>query len=360
VTRVLAVNPGSSSLKLALVNASVVEQAETLPRWDGDPSPLARVIDVWGPDAISHRVVHGGERDAHEMIDDDCVTHLAGLVRLAPDHQRQALDAITITRRLRPDLPHVACYDTVFHRTIPEAAHTYAVPQSWRDLGVRRYGFHGLSHAASVRQVDEHLGVAAGRRHVGCHLGSGASLCAILDGRSVDTTMGMTPLDGLVMGTRPGSLDPGLVTWLIDAHGIPVEQIEETLNHHSGLLALGGDPNVAGLFDARDRDATLALDVYVHRIVTNIGAMTAAIGGLDILTFTGGIGEHVPEVRRRVGERLDHLNVRIDDQRNINATPPTAIHETTGAVPVLVLPAQEEAQIAYATDELLAGRVARG
>lgn len=355
MSRVLAVNPGSSSLKLALVNSSDVEHSETLPRWDGDPSPLVRVIEEWNPDAIGHRIVHGGDRENHEMIDDDCVAYLAAFVPLAPDHQQQAIDAITVTRRLLPDLPQFACYDTVFHRTMPEATQTYAVPQSWRDLGVRRYGFHGLSHASSASQVRDILGVASSRRHVSCHLGSGASLCAILDGHSVDTTMGMTPLDGLVMGTRPGSLDPGLVTWLIEVHGVAVAEIENALHHRSGLLALGDHPDVPDLLDSADPHAALAMDVYLHRIVTGIGAMAAALGGIDVLSFTGGVGEHVPEVRQRVGNRLEHLAVRVDAERNVAAQPPTSVHEPTSSVPVLVLPAQEEVQIARVTSELIGG-----
>jgi acetate kinase len=342
VTRVLVVNPGSSSLKLSLVHGTEIEHAETLQRWDGEDGPLSEVLQAWEPDAVGHRVVHGGDLEHHAVVDDDVEQHLADWATFAPDHQQQSIDAVAAVRRLRPDLEQVVCFDTVFHRTMPAAAATYAVPQRWRDLGVRRFGFHGLAHASAARQVEERLGVSAARRHVSCHLGSGASLCAILGGRSIDTTMGMTPLEGLVMGERSGTVDPAVVPWLVQQHGMDVADVDATLRHHSGLLALGGSPDVAALLDQPDRHAALAVDVYVHRVVAGVGAMVAALGGLDVLTFSGGVGENVPAVRQRVTDSLGHLGV--------------AGGGDADAGPVLVLPADEEREIAAATLDLLAGR----
>ena len=214
------------------------------------------------------------------------------------------------------DVPAVACFDTAFHATLPEAAHTYAIPLEWRTRwDVRRYGFHGLSHSYASRRAAELVDrPVRDLRTVVCHLGAGASLCAVAGGTSVDTTMGFTPLEGLVMATRSGSVDPGLVLWLQENAGLREHEIAETLEHRSGLLALGGSDDMRVLLaraDGGDDRAALAVDVYVHRLVAGVAAMAASLGGLDVLAFTGGVGENAPAVRARAADRLGFLGVEV-------------------------------------------------
>jgi acetate kinase len=267
------------------------------------------------------------------------------------------LRGLEAARRLLPDVPHVACFDTAFHATLPPEAYTYALPQAWRELrGVRRYGFHGLSHAWAARRATE---LAPGtHRVVTCHLGAGASLAAVLDGRSVDTTMGFTPLDGLVMATRSGSVDPGLITWLEEHEGLAPHEVADALEHRSGLLGLAGTADMPEVLDREDDAAKLALDVYVHRLAGGVAAMTASLGGLDVLVFTGGVGERAAEVRRRTATRLTHLGVRIDDQLNGVAEPDADISArgagAHGGVRVLVVASREDLQIAAGVERALA------
>src|SRR5664280_281432 len=198
---------------------------------------------------------------------------------------------------VHPAVPHVACFDTAFHATLPPAAYTYALPAEWRDRwGVRRYGFHGLSHAWASRRAQQLVPCA--RRVVTCHLGAGASLAAVLDGRSVDTTMGFTPLDGLVMATRSGSVDPGLLIWLEERERLAPREVADTLEHRSGLLGLAGTGDMRELLGRADPDAELALEVYVHRLASSVAAMTVGLGGLDTLVFTGGVGERAVMIGR--------------------------------------------------------------
>jgi len=220
-----------------------------------------------------------------------------------------------------PDVPSVACFDTAFHATLPAAASTYALPPEWRKRwDLRRYGFHGLSHAYASRRAAEILGRAPeGLRVVTCHLGAGASLAAVADGRSVDTTMGFTPLEGLVMATRSGSVDPGLVLWLAEHAGMPPAELAATLERRSGLLGLAGTADMREIVTGAARgspDARLALDVYVHRLRGAIAAMAASLGGLDALVFTGGVGEHAPAVRALAADGLGFLGVALDPGRN--------------------------------------------
>jgi acetate kinase len=267
-------------------------------------------------DIVGHRIVHGGQRfrDA-VLIDAGVETALRELVGMAPLHQRQSLEALDAVSQALPAVPAVACFDTAFHATLPPAAHTYALPAEWRERwAVRRYGFHGLSHAWIARRVPDLLGTSASRI-VSCHLGAGASLCAIADGRSVDTTMGFTPLEGLVMATRSGSVDPGLVLWLIERAGIAERELADKLEHGSGLLGLAGTADMREVLtraDRGDRDARLARDVYVHRARAGIAAMAAALGGLDVLVFTGGVGERSAEIRARAVGGLGFLGLALD------------------------------------------------
>jgi acetate kinase len=281
---VLVLNAGSTSLKLSVVDA---QERST---------PVASLAEA--PDdveAVGHRVVHGGARFRDPVVlDGEVESAIEELTVLAPLHNAPALDAIREAREALPDVPHVACFDTAFHATMPAAAATYAVPARWREeWGIRRYGFHGLS----VQWVAEQVRVP---RLVVCHLGGGASVTAVLDGRSVDTTMGFSPLEGVPMATRSGSLDPGALLHLLK-HGLTLDELDHALEHESGLLALGGSD------DVRELEGTLALDVYVYRVAGAVAAMAAALGGLDALAFTGGVGEGSEEVRRRVADRVSFL-----------------------------------------------------
>ncbi|MDT7651601.1 MAG: acetate kinase [Pseudonocardiales bacterium] len=344
--RVLVVNVGSSSLKV-----DIVEGGEWLESYDGLPDTAPQV------DAVGHRIVHGGPDLAEPVvIDADVERRLHELVELAPLHQPKSLHGLDAARRLLPDVPHVACFDTAFHATLPPAAYTYALPRAWREhRGVRRYGFHGLSHAWAARRT---LQLAPGaRRVVTCHLGAGASLAAVLDGRSVDTTMGFTPLDGLVMATRSGSVDPGLITWLEEHEGLAPHQVADTLEHGSGLLGLSGTADMRELLGRVDDDARLALEVYIHRLASGVAAMTVGLGGLDALAFTGGVGERAPEVRRWAAARLAHLGVRVDDRLNLAAEPDTDISAVNisadDGVRTLVVASREDLEIAAGVERAL-------
>jgi acetate kinase len=303
--RVLTVNAGSSSLKLALVEEGERVADDEIASRGGQfaPDELARFAQQ-GFDCSSHRVVHGGPRFTRAtVIDDDVRVALEDLVDLAPLHTRAALTAIDSVRELDPERPAVACFDTSFHATLPEAARTYALPWKWNEeYSLRRYGFHGLNHGYVARRAAEVLRrPLAELRLVSCHLGAGASLCAIAGGRSVDTTMGFTPLEGLVMATRSGSVDPGLVIWLQRHAGIDADELHDVLEHRSGvagLSGLSGDmKELLTAVDAGDDRARLAYDVYIHRLRGQIAAMVAAAGGIDAVIFTGGIGEHSRRVR---------------------------------------------------------------
>lgn len=355
--RVLVVNAGSSSLKLRLLSDSdeVECSADTDTDTDAEPDTarLGEVLRDWPrPDAVGHRVVHGGIRFTEPVVIDDLVRRaLVDLTALAPLHQPKSLAGLDAVSDLLPDVPAVACFDTSFHTTIPAAASTYAVPKEWRErYSIRRFGFHGLSHAYCARRVAELL--SPGLRLVTCHLGAGASLAAIADGRGIDTTMGFTPLEGLVMATRSGTVDPGLVLWLEEHENLSPHEVATALEERSGLTALAGTGDMREI-DARaakgDPDAVLALDVYTHRLVAGIAAMTAALGGLDVLAFTGGVGEKSATVRRRAAERLAFLGVTIDPDRNDHADGDTDITAPNATTRTLVVAAREDLEIAHGT-----------
>jgi acetate kinase len=360
--RVLVVNAGSSSLKLRLLgdNDELEQTADVASGPAGfDAHALADVLRQWAkPDAVGHRIVHGGDRYAAAVrIDPEVTQHLRDLTDLAPLHQPKSLAALDAVTAELPGVPSVACFDTAFHATIPPAASTYAIPRAWREkYAIRRYGFHGLSHAYASARAAELLGRRSdGLRVVTCHLGAGASLAAVLDGRSVDTTMGFTPLEGLVMATRSGTVDPGLVLWIQEREQLSAQELTTVLEQESGLLALAGSADLAEIVTAAsngEHDATLALDVYIHRLVAGVGAMTAALGGLDVLVFTGGVGEHSSEVRRRAAERLRHLGVAIEPDRPGDGD--YAIDTAGAPVRTLVIRAREDLQIAHEVRALVA------
>jgi acetate kinase len=363
---VLVVNAGSSSIKLSVVSAGgSATGSRDIDHWDGRPDApellacLAHLAAGPGgpPDAVGHRVVHGGSRYTSAVLIDDAVrAGIADLISLAPLHQPRALAGIAAATAALPGLPQVACFDTAFHATLPSEAFSYALPAGWRDAyGLRKYGFHGLSHSYASRRAAE-LSANIGSpnfRVVTCHLGAGSSLAAVHGGRSVETTMGFTPVDGLVMATRSGSVDPGLLTWLASADRVGLAELSDGLEHRSGLAGLAGLADGSG--DMRDvaaaaaagqQAAELALAVHAHRLAAGIAQMAAAMNGLDALVFTGGVGEHHPAVRQAAARRLGFLGVGIDAARNAAATADAEITADVAVVRTFVVTAREDVEIA--------------
>ncbi len=362
--RLLVVNAGSSSLKLAVLEpGGDVVAATTVQSWDGDRhlAPLEEFLAGAGPvDAVGHRVVHGGPRHTGPvLVDELVVSYLWSVSHLAPLHNPRALAGIAAAGALLPDVPSVACFDTTFHATLPPAAATYAVPREWNQRwGLRRYGFHGLSHAWAARRGAELVGRPVEElRIVSCHLGAGASLAAVREGISVDTTMGFTPLAGLVMNTRPGTLDPGLLLWLLEHGHVPPAELADVLEHHSGLKGLSGTSGdlrevLAGRDDG-DADCALAADVYLHRLTREIAAMTASTGGLDLLVMTGGVGEHAAPVRAAVGAALGHLGLAVDPARNDAVTGDADVTAEGAAARTVVVTSREDLEIQRQVGALL-------
>jgi acetate kinase len=296
---------------------------------------------------VAHRVVHGGPRfRAPAVIDDDVHDAIRAVEALAPLHNRPALRAIDEARAVLPAVPHVAVFDTDFHATIPPPAATYAIPRDWREWGIRRYGFHGLSVQWAAERV-------RASRLVVCHLGGGCSVTAVLDGQSVDTTMGFSPLEGVPMTTRSGSIDPGALLYLLRERGLDIETLDHSLNFDSGFAALGGAEGMAQLQALRTADADLAIDVFTYRVAAAVASMAVACGGLDAFVFTAGIGENSARVREDVCTRLAFLGVELDPQRNASATPDCEI--SRGRVGVHVIRAREELVAARAAQEVLGG-----
>jgi len=359
---VLVVNAGSSSLKLRVLDDAAGTVTSTqLERWEGDAdvNSLAGFIRSAGQvDAVGHRIVHGGQRfRGPARLDDAAIAELEALIDLAPLHQPRSLAGVRAVRTVLPDLPAVGCFDTAFHTTIPDPAATYPLPAEWRERwGIRRYGFHGLSHAYAARRSAELVNRPAERlKVVSCHLGAGASACAVANGRSVDTTMGFTPLEGLVMATRSGSVDPGLLIWLQQNGGVGVAELSEALEHRSGLTGLTSGTQAGGSGDMRDvrtamqagdARAVLAFQVYIHRLRAGIAAMAAAMDGLDVLVFTGGIGEHQPAVRSAAAAGLDFLGIKLDEPANAAAEGDADIGDRAAACRTVVVTAREDLEIA--------------
>jgi acetate kinase len=336
VTAILVVNAGSVTLKLSVVEA------------DGETTKLSSLaetpVDVKG---VAHRVVHGGSRFREPVLVDDAVElELAGLTELAPLHNTPALAAIREARREFPQLPHVAVFDTAFHSTIPERASTYALPRQLREWGIRRFGFHGLS----VQWASEQVPAA---RLVVCHLGGGCSVTAVRDRRSVDTTMGFTPIEGVPMATRAGSVDPGAIVYLL-RHHLTVDGLDHALEHESGLVGLSGlSGDVRELERSEQPSARLALDVFTYRIATAVGTMAVALDGLDALVFTAGIGENSAAVREAVCSRLGFLGVELDPSANASAQPDAVVSASGSSVRVIVLEAREDLVAAREARRLL-------
>jgi acetate kinase len=402
--QVLVLNSGSSSIKYRLFDADLRVLATGLLERIGEPEGLAThqltvdggvrevVDDAPIPDhevgfarlvavleeadvgtdigAIGHRVVHGGDEFTEPtVIDAAVVERIRSQVPLAPLHNPANLTGIEVAERLRPELPQVAVFDTAFHQTLAPHAYRYALPpELYRDHGVRRYGFHGTSHAYVARRAAAHLGRALeGLKLITLHLGNGASATAIDGGRSVETSMGLTPLEGLVMGTRSGDLDAGVIFHLVRQAGLSADEVDTLLNRRSGLKGLCGDNDLRTVADraaAGDVDARLALDVYVHRIRKYVGAYTAVLGGLDALIFTAGVGENADVVRAEVCRDLGVLGIELDPDRNQGARASAVpdgvaeLHLASSRVAVLAVATDEEREIAERT--LAAVTSARG
>ena len=362
--RVLVVNAGSSSLKLRLLDArDRLAGSADLPAPGGLASPervSEAIAALDGIEAVGHRIVHGGVEFREPVrIDPGVVQRLRALTDLAPLHQPKALAALDAVDAVLPEVPAVACFDTAFHARLPAAASTYAIPREWRlRWPLRRFGFHGLSHAYVSRRAAELAGrPLAETRIVTCHLGAGASLAAVRGGRSVDTTMGFTPLEGLVMATRSGTVDPGLVLWLQEHVGTPPAELAATLERRSGLLGLTGSADMRSVLAdeaAGNEEAHLGVEVYLHRLRAAIGAMAAAMDGLDLLVFTGGVGEHAPVIRQRTARGLGFLGIRIDGERNEReADEDREVSAEDTTVRTFVVAAREDIEIARQVRSLL-------
>ncbi|WP_245593523.1 acetate/propionate family kinase [Azospirillum halopraeferens] len=383
---VLVINAGSSSLKFsvfrgvgaepdAVINGQI-SGIGTAPRFEAKDTARRVMADrTWGEGeaadraallgflldwiedhldgarliAAGHRVVHGGATHSSPVrIDDGVLAELERLVPLAPLHQPHNLAAIRALAAAHPELPQVACFDTAFHRGQPWQAQTFALPREMTEAGIRRYGFHGLSYEYIARRLPQVAPVLADGRVVVCHLGSGASMCAIHGGRSVDSTMGFTAVDGLPMGTRTGALDPGVLIYLMRANGMDADALEKLLYYRSGLLGVSGISNdMRVLLESEDPHAAEAVELFCFRVAKEAGALASSMGGIDALVFTAGIGERSAPVRARVGEKLAWLGVAIDEAAN--AANATMISGPGSRIPVWVIPTDEERMIALHT-----------
>jgi acetate kinase len=360
--RVLVVNAGSSTLKLSLLDEDSLLSSELLdaPNGEVDQGVFREIVAGNSPiDAVGHRVVHGGGRFTEPvLVDADVVRALEALVDLAPLHQPASLRALDFVSQILPGAPAVACFDTAFHATIAPAAATYALPAEWRRRwDLRRFGFHGLSHSYASRRVAEMM-EGSGLRVVTCHLGAGSSLAAVRGGFCVDTTMGFTPLEGLVMATRAGSVDAGLLLWLEDHEGLSSTEINTALSHRSGLLGLAGNADMRAVLAAEqtgDQDAVLAMGVYLHRLRASIASMVAALGGLDALVFTAGIGEHSAPVRWRAADGLGFLGVALDEAANESAKADQEISASGAVMRTFVIEAREDLEIVRGVRQVLGG-----
>ncbi len=385
IMRILVCNAGSSSLKVSLF-ATKNEQllADGILDWSAQParlefqiagqSPIRQEIRLHGHaaairpmldqmrgcgdiQAVGHRVVHGGPRySSAVLITAEVKRALCELAELAPLHNPPSLAVIEAVERALPRAPQVAAFDTAFHATLPDFAKTYAVPRHWtREWGLRRYGFHGLSHRYCSQRAAEMLG-RTNLRLIVAHLGNGASISAVRDGRCLDTSMGFTPLEGLMMGTRSGSVDPGMLIYLLRRKGISADQLDQALNHESGLLgvsAISSDMRQVLAAQPESADARLAIEIYVHRIRQTIGAMAATLGGVDALAFTAGIGEHSGEIRQRVCENLGYLGLNLDHQANRDCQPDADVSLPGSGARLLVIATREDLTIVRETRKLM-------
>ncbi len=360
--KVLVLNGGSSSLKCWYHDLAADPQTTQAPKplWQVhlDLKPDERIADVLGPalrslpgavDVAGHRIVNGGKFSDSTVLTSEVRAAIARQAEIAPTHNRLGLAAIdTVDRVLGANVTQVAVFDTAFHSTLPPPAYVYAGPYAWLDQGIRRYGFHGISHQYAARRAADMLGSKPARL-ITCHLGNGASLAAVREGQSIDTTMGFTPLEGLMMGSRSGSVDPGILIHLM-RHGQTADQLDDLLNRQSGLLGISGISGdmreiLAAAENGHER-ARLAFEVYAHRLVREMGGMLAVLGGLDALVFTGGVGENCPPLRDAAARQLAFLGLKLDPAKNAAPHRDQDVAAADSAVHVLVIHAEEEWEIA--------------
>ena len=384
---ILVVNAGSSSLKFSVFREAQggevavaingqISGIGTAPRFEAKDTAKRPLADkAWGPDeksdrtallshlldwveehlegakliAAGHRVVHGGSKYSHPvLLTPEVVAELEALIPLAPLHQPHNLAAIKALAEAHPELPQVACFDTAFHRGQPWQSQTFALPRAMTEEGIRRYGFHGLSYEYIARRLPEMAPELADARVVVCHLGSGASMCAIHAGKSIDSTMGFTAVDGLPMGTRTGRLDPGVLIYLMRAKGMGADELEKLLYNKSGLLGVSGLSNdMRVLLESDDPHAAEAVELFCHSVAKETGGLASAMGGIDALVFTAGIGERSAPVRARVAEKLGWLGVALD--ATANGANAAKINAPGSRIPVWVIPTDEEGMIARHT-----------
>lgn len=393
--KILLLNAGSSSLKCSLVDETqdqpiahgLADWAGVVPRYEyvgpdgvtrkaevsskshGEPvrrflfdltntEPVA-LRDPSTLSAVGHRVVHGGPFSTSVRITPETRSQIAALSELAPLHNPPSLEALAAAEAELPDIPQIAVFDTAFHATLPPEAWTYPIPQQWtRDWGIRRYGFHGLSHSYCIHRAAELLGRDLSTlRLVICHLGHGCSAAVVQGGRCIDTTMGFTPLDGLMMGTRSGSIDPSIVLHVQERHGLSAEQVEKALNRESGLLGVSGISGdmrqVLAAGKSGDPQAQLAVTVYTHRIRKEIGAAVVTLGGIDALVFTAGVGEHSAEIRESVCARLQCVGLELDPKLNASCQADIDIATRSSAGRILVIETREDATMLQEVERVL-------
>jgi acetate kinase len=396
-TKILVCNAGSSSLKFSVFDtegellladggidwirkptrlvfrrADQAEIHEEL-KLEKHADAVARILDdlqagasapLQGPEdllAVGHRIVHGGDRYTSAVrINAEVKRTIEELTELAPLHNPPSLEGINAVEQLLPKIPQVAAFDTAFHATLSEAARTYPVPQKWtREWGIRRYGFHGLSHSYCASQAAKMID-RRDLRLVIAHLGNGASVSAVRDSVCVDTSMGFTPLEGLMMGTRSGTVDPGILVYLLRHKRLDAEELDNALNYQSGLLGISGiSSDLRQILSElpHNPDARLAVDVYAHRIVKTIGAMAATLGGIDALVFTAGVGEGSPEIRKRVCEKLKYLGLELDPAANETCKPDADISMPASKARILVIATREDLTIMRETRRLVGSSI---
>ncbi len=373
--QILVINAGSSSVKFSVFADGKSVFKSSLDKLDDVAAAVSQIPDILtkngiiNPQAVAHRVAHGGEafKDAC-LIDDAVIGGIKANIPLAPLHNPPNLAGIRMAQQCWPDVPQVAVFDTAFHQTMPRYATTYAVPKAWRDMGLQRYGFHGTSHKYVMHRVAQELNILpTDLRIISCHLGNGASVCAIDRGVSVDTSMGMTALEGLVMGTRSGDVDPGIFAFLAREVGLPAKQVEDILYHGSGLKALSGIGN-----DMRDIEqkaaaghvnAQLAIQVYAYRVRKYIGAYANVMGGFDVLAFTGGIGEGSASMRARICQRMEYLGLYFDEDTNrgvkLEGFEAPQLQQSHSRIRVMVTRTREQWMIAQEALRVLKGEEKR-
>ncbi|HCT78039.1 MAG TPA: acetate kinase [Micromonosporaceae bacterium] len=355
--RVLVLNCGSSSLKWRLFDQLTAVAGGLVERVTDHGLALRELmstVDLTGLDAVGHRVVHGGLRfTAPTLIDDEVIEAVTDLIPLAPLHNPPNLAGVREARRMLPGVPQVAVFDTAFHRTIPPVNATYAIDADLAmKYGIARYGFHGTSHSSVSRKTAELLGRNPGDINViTLHLGNGASACAVKGGRSFATSMGLSPLEGLVMGTRSGDIDPAIIFHLHRVAGMPIAEIDDLLNKHSGLRGLCGDNDIREVVRRDDAPAKLAFDVYCARIKSYVGAYFALLGQVDAITFSAGVGENSPQVRAASLSNLEGLGIAVDDTRNQAGA--SVISPDGTRIAVCMVPTDEELEIATQTQAQL-------